>query len=129
MQYYSQWHYILGYTIVLVSHNWPIMLCIAFGSFHAIRLYRRVGTREVRWLYSWAFFGFAYEYEKHLRAIFDEAVDFLLIQGLWQWNVAGHVATLLPLPISLIVAVWMFWCALRQRTNIVTNTITTTIGS
>jgi hypothetical protein len=112
---HSQWHYILGYAITLTGHNWPVMLCLALGLRQARRLYRRANPVDVRLLYGWALLGLAYEYQKHLRGVFDEAVDFLLVWKAWEWNSWGHLAVGLALPLIMAAALWMFWAAWRLR--------------
>ncbi len=112
---YSQWHYILGYMIVLSSHNWPLMICISGGLFHAWRLYREPKPLDVRLLYGWAMLGLAYEYRKHLQGIFDEAVDFLMASHFGQWNSWGHLVIDALFPVLIGLALWMFWAGWRVR--------------
>jgi hypothetical protein len=73
----GQWHYVLGYLIVLTSHNWPIMLalmgCLCFGCW----AYRHPSRLSVNWLLTALLLGLVYEYDKHLAPELHAAVDFL----------------------------------------------------
>lgn len=111
----SQLHYILGYVIVLTSHNWQIMVCLACGIFHGARLFRHPNPYDVRLLYAWGVLGFAYEYRKHLQGVLDNAVDFLLVWHYWRWNSLGHLFTELFWFVLVAVAIWMFMSGRRVR--------------
>lgn len=73
----GQWHYVLGYFIVLTSHNWPIMLALAGGLYFGYRAYMRPNQLNVKWLLAALLLGLVYEYEKHLAPELHAAVDFL----------------------------------------------------
>ena len=115
MPVYSQWHYLLGYAIVLTSHNWPIFLCVVCGLYYAYRIYRRPTPTDVRWLYGWAILGFAYEYHKHLGGVVAEAIDFLIVWQFWEWNWLAHQVALAATPLAILLALGMFWQAYRCR--------------
>jgi hypothetical protein len=84
MPQYSHWHYILGYLIVTVSHNWPALLALLMSLHGAWRLYRAPVRRNVQWLYGWALLLFAYEYAKHLGDELARPVVFLFTTD-WAW--------------------------------------------
>lgn len=113
MNTYSQWHYIAGYCIVLLSHNWPLLACLIGGGWHATRLLRQAAAVDVRRLYGWALLAFAYEYDKHLLGIIAEAIDFLLAWTFWQWNRPAHIVARLGTPCIVALALWMFWRGYR----------------
>lgn len=81
----GQWHYVLGYSINLVSHNWPILLVVVLGPWFGYWAYTRPGRTTVSWLLSTILLGVAYEYWKHVAGELHQAVDFLFsmeIEGL-----------------------------------------------
>ncbi|MGQ9928449.1 MAG: hypothetical protein ACUVS4_16480 [Chloroflexaceae bacterium] len=73
----GQWHYVLGYSIVLVSHNWPIILAAALSVWFGYRAYVRPGRLNVSWLLTALLLGLLYEYAKHIAAELHTAIDFL----------------------------------------------------
>ena len=118
MNTHSQWHYIAGYSIVLLSHNWPLLVCLIGGGWHAARLLRQATAVDVRLLYGWALLALAYEYDKHLLGIIAEAIDFLLAWKFWQWNRPAHIVAQLGTPSIVVLALWMFWRAYRLAQSI-----------
>jgi hypothetical protein len=84
MPQYSHWHYILGYLIVTISHNWPALLALLMSLHGAWRLYLAPTRRNVQWLYGWAMLLFAYEYAKHLGDELARPIVFLLTTD-WAW--------------------------------------------
>ncbi|MCS6881909.1 MAG: hypothetical protein RMK84_06925 [Oscillochloridaceae bacterium] len=73
----GQWHYVLGYAIVLVSHNWPIMLALALSGWFGLRAYVQPTRLNVSWLLTGLLFGLLYEYAKHIARELHAAIDFL----------------------------------------------------
>lgn len=73
----GQWHYALGYAIVLVSHNWPIMLALALSVWFGCRAYVQPNRLNVSWLLTALLFGLLYEYVKHIAGELHAAIDFL----------------------------------------------------
>jgi uncharacterized membrane protein YedE/YeeE len=86
----GQWHYALGYTLTLVSHNWPIMLALILGGWFGFRAYRQPSRARVSWLLTAILFGLAYEYRKHIAGELHAAVDFLFIGELAGLNRLMH---------------------------------------
>lgn len=86
----GQWHYVLGYTLTLVSHNWPIMLALILGGWFGVRAYRRPSRARVSWLLTAILFGLAYECRKHITGELHAAVDFLFIGELAGLNRLMH---------------------------------------
>lgn len=87
----GQWHYVLGYSITLVSHNWPIMLALGLSLVFAVRAYRRPDRARVCWLLSAVLLGLAYEYQKHVAGVLHEAIDFLFGRELAGLNRPLHL--------------------------------------
>jgi hypothetical protein len=103
MPQYSHWHYILGYLIVTISHNWPALLALLMSLHGAWRLYRIPTRRNVQWLYGWALLLFAYEYAKHLGDELARPVVFLLTTD-WAWmQPAGVFLVTCIVPSVLVV--------------------------
>lgn len=87
----GQWHYVLGYTIHLVSHNWPIMLAVLLCPWLAYRAYRQPDRSSVSWLLTTILFGLTYEYWKHVAGELHQAIDFLFGMELASLNGPLHV--------------------------------------
>ncbi len=73
----GQWHYVLGYSIVLVAHNWPIMLAVALCVWFGYRAYVQPSRLTVSWLLTALLLGLLYEYAKHIAVELHTAIDFL----------------------------------------------------
>jgi hypothetical protein len=86
----GQWHYVLGYVITLVDHNWPIMVALSLFLWQAARLYRLPTRANVSLLYVWLLLGGAYEYHKHLASDLHRVVNYLLRDELGFLNSIGH---------------------------------------
>ncbi|MCU0491333.1 MAG: glycosyltransferase family 39 protein [Chloroflexaceae bacterium] len=113
-QYLGQWHYVLGYSITLMSHNWPIMLALVMVFCCGVKLYRTPERLTVCWLFAWLLFGLAYEYQKHVAGQLHEAVDFLLGLELAYLNglahmVVGPVITTILYGASAVFACQALW--------------------
>jgi hypothetical protein len=125
MPSYSQWHYLLGYLIVTVSHNVPIMICLILGFSTAVRLYRQPNRPRVQAFFGWLLLGFCYEYAKHLGDYLVEPVFFLLILD-WTWlqAPAAIIVQLVVPSLILVVAVYFLTQSLeldsklRQRSSV-----------
>ena len=79
-----QSHYVLGWLIVLVSHNWPVMLAALATLSSAVGAWRRPSRRRLAFLYGSALFVLAYEYHKHVGPTLQEAANYLLMfELLW----------------------------------------------
>ncbi|WP_298817356.1 hypothetical protein [Chloroflexus sp.] len=89
-QHLGQTHYVLGYLIVLISHNWPIMLAIGAALIFSIWLYRQPSRANAVWLFSALLFGLGYEYEKHVAGEFHQAIDMLFGLEIASWNRPLH---------------------------------------
>jgi hypothetical protein len=112
-QEHSHWYYILGWFMLLVQHNWPVLVATAVGAYRAWALYRLPTRRNVQLLYGWGLLAFTYEYIKHLRDYLAEPVTFLFTMD-WAWmQPTGHflIKTFAPL-IMLGVAVAFLLAAL-----------------
>lgn len=73
----GQWHYILGYIITTVAHNWPILLALALCLWFGYKAYRQPSREMVCWLLTAIALGLAYEYQKHVAGELHKAVDLL----------------------------------------------------
>ncbi len=86
----GQWHYALGYCIVLVTHNWPIMLAVALSVWFGYRAYVRPTRLNVSWLLTALLLGLLYEYAKHVARELHAAIDFLFGLEIAHWNRPLH---------------------------------------
>lgn len=111
----GQWHYVLGYLIVLLSHNWPLLLGGGAGIWSAARAIRQPSRPNLCWLYASLSLVAAYEYHKHIAGELHEAVDFLLLGDLAILNGAGHALvgpgiTMLMFascPLFILYGIWL----------------------
>lgn len=87
----GQWYYVLGYCIVLFSHNWPLILAGIVGVWSAIRAFQHPSRAALCWLYGSAFLALDYEYQKHVASELHRAVDFLAIGDLYVLNAGSHI--------------------------------------
>lgn len=87
----GQWHYVFGYLIVLISHNWPIILAVVLFIIFGIRLYAEPTRARVAWLFTAFLLGLAYEYEKHIAGELHQAIDFLFGLEISAWNRPLHL--------------------------------------
>lgn len=86
----GQIHYVIGYLVVLVSHNWPIIAALAAALFFSIQLYRQPSRANAVWLFSALLFGLGYEYEKHVAGELHQAIDMLFGLEIAHWNRPLH---------------------------------------
>lgn len=86
----GQTHYVIGYLVVLVSHNWPIIAALAAALFFSIQLYRQPSRANAVWLFSALLFGLGYEYEKHVAGELHHAIDMLFGLEIAHWNRPLH---------------------------------------
>lgn len=87
----GQWHYVLGYLLVLTSHNWPIMLALTGSLCCGYWAYRHPSRLSVNWLLTALLLGLVYEYDKHIAPELLTAVDFLFHAEITTWNRPLHV--------------------------------------
>ncbi|WP_322816673.1 hypothetical protein [Chloroflexus sp.] len=90
-QHLGQSHYIIGYIIVLIGHNWPIIVSLGAALVMSIRLYRQLNRANAVWLFSALLFGLGYEYEKHVAGELHHAIDMLFGLELTGWNRPLHM--------------------------------------
>ncbi|RRR68720.1 MAG: hypothetical protein EI684_17205 [Candidatus Viridilinea halotolerans] len=86
----GQWHYAIGYLIVLLSHNWPIMAALAASFWFGVKAYLWPTRCNVSWLLTALLFGLVYEYDKHIATELHAAVDFLFGAEISFWNEPFH---------------------------------------
>ncbi|NTU78196.1 MAG: hypothetical protein HGA45_02135 [Chloroflexales bacterium] len=86
----GQAHYVLGYLIVLVLHNWPLFLAIGLCIWWGIRLYRIPSRARVCWFFGALLFGLAYEYSKHIAPTIHGSLDTVLGAELLWLNTPAH---------------------------------------
>jgi hypothetical protein len=87
----GQWHYVLGYLVILIGHNWPIMLSVILSVWQSVRLYRRPTRANVCLFYSCLLTGITYEYHKHVAQELHTAIDFLFGAEILYLNIPAHV--------------------------------------
>jgi hypothetical protein len=107
----GQWHYALGYSIVLISHNWPIMLAVALSVWFGYRAYVRPTRLNVSWLLTALLLGLLYEYAKHIAAELHTAIDFLFGLEIAHLNRPLHV---LVGPVAITILQLGFLAMLAQ---------------
>ncbi len=90
-QHLGQGHYVLGYLIVFISHNWPIIGALGVALLLSIRLYQKPSQANAVWLFSSLLFGLGYEYEKHIAGEFHQAIDMLFGYEIAEWNRPLHI--------------------------------------
>jgi hypothetical protein len=110
MQQYSHWHYIAGYTIVTVRHNWPVLIALAVALIAAWRLYREPSRKRVQWLYGWSLLVFTYEYIKHLGDELARPVVFLFTTD-WAWMQPYGIFLVVLVPPPFLLALSLFLLA------------------
>jgi hypothetical protein len=118
-QHLGQWHYVLGYIIVLTSHNWPIFLALTASLFFAVKLYRNPTRTWACWLFTALMFGLAYEYEKHIAGQFHQAVDFLFGMEIAWLNPTLHFVVG-PLMNAVLLGLWLLLLAEACRQSYLT---------
>lgn len=113
MPHYSHWHYLLGYSIVLTSHNWPVMLAVAASLVSAWKLYQRPNRKNVQRFYGWMLLVLAYEYAKHLGEELARPVSFLFTAD-WAWLVpaGSFLVAVVPVPLLVMSALALLLSAL-----------------
>lgn len=107
----GQWHYVLGYIVVMLIHNWPIFLSLILCFWFGIRLYQNPSRVRVGWFYTAMLFGLAYEYEKHVANELHTAVDFLMLFEISYLNDTIHF---IVGPLINTVLLWAFLLMLLQ---------------
>ena len=87
----GQGHYVLGYLLVLVSHNWPLLFALGLCLWWGIWLYRTPNRARVCWFFGALLFGFAYEYAKHIAPTLHASLDTVLGAELLWLNSPAHL--------------------------------------
>jgi len=93
-----QTHYVFGWLIVLVGHNWPVMLAGMGLLIASVAAWKRPSRRRLALVYGSALFVVAYEYHKHIGPTLQEAANYLLMfELLWLnvpvWWLVGPIAS------------------------------------
>jgi hypothetical protein len=108
-QHLGQWHYVLGYLLILVIHNWPLLLSIVLIIWWGVWLYRWPSQARVCWFYGAFLFGLAYEYHKHIAPTLHESLDTVLgLEVLWLNLPAHFVVGPLAQTVILIALTFFF---------------------
>jgi hypothetical protein len=87
----GQWYFVLGYFVVLVSHNWPLLLSLGLCLWWGPRLYRRPTQARVCWFFSGLLLGIAYEYDKHVAPTLHSSLDMVLFLEAGWLNRPAHL--------------------------------------
>jgi hypothetical protein len=116
----GQWHYVLGYSIVLLSHNWPIFLALGLCGWFGFKLYRNPTRLWVCWFFSALLFGLAYEYYKHVVPTLYSSIDqIFMFELLWisplLHVLIGPIGTALLSGMALAFTYNAIWIHLEQR--------------
>lgn len=104
----GQWHYVLGYLIVLVGHNWPLLLSAALCLWGGARLYRRPSRARVCWFFGALLLGLAYEYDKHVGPTLHASLDTVVGAELLWLNGAAHLLVGPAMQLALFGAMAFF---------------------
>ncbi|MFV9504552.1 MAG: hypothetical protein AB4911_08285 [Oscillochloridaceae bacterium umkhey_bin13] len=114
----GQWHYVLGYFIVLVSHNWPIIVALTATIWFSYRAYQQPSRLRVAWLLTALLFGLAYEYEKHVASELHQAIDFLFGVELAALNQPLHLLVG-PVANTILLALWLIVLVQALRLSLI----------
>lgn len=87
----GQWHYVLGFLIVLTLHNWPLLLAVGLCLWWGASLYRSPTRARVARFYGALLLGVAYEYAKHVAATLHGSIDTITNTEILWLNGAAHV--------------------------------------
>jgi hypothetical protein len=115
-QHLGQWHYVLGWAIILVLHNWVIMLVVAMSLRQGLRLYQIPQRDRVCALYAWLVLGLAYEYQKHIALELVSATQFLLRPGAqlnWLYEPAKLGVQSIATALLYSASAWFLWRSWR----------------
>lgn len=83
-EHLGQWHYVLGYLIVLAGHNWPLLLSAGLCLVGGWRLYRGPTRSRVCMFFAALLVGIAYEYAKHIAPTLHRSLDTVLgLEAAW----------------------------------------------
>lgn len=113
----GQWHYVLGYVIVLTSHNWPIMLALSASLYFGFRAYIRPSRLNVNWLLTALLLGLVYEYAKHIAPELHAAIDFLFHIELSPLNRPLHLLVG-PMTTTILLGSWVTLLAQSLRLSL-----------
>ncbi len=108
---HGQTHYVLGWLIILVSHNWPVLLALAATLVSALRAWHTPTRRRLAAVYGSVLLVVTYEYHKHIGPQLQDAANYLLLFELQQYNrpvwiFVGPVVT--GLLITLTLSFWVY---------------------
>ncbi|MEI7645208.1 MAG: hypothetical protein WCJ55_13105 [Chloroflexales bacterium] len=105
----GQAHYLLGYLIVLVLHNWPLFLAIGLCVLWGVRLYHRPTQARVCWFFGALLFGIAYEYAKHIAPTMSDSLDTVLGLELLWLNRPAHIVLDPVMKLLIFAAIAFFF--------------------
>lgn len=86
----GQGHYVLGFLIILVMHNWPLFLALGLCLWWGVWLYQVPTRARVCWFFGALLFGLAYEYAKHIAPSILGGLDTVLRAELIWLNPFAH---------------------------------------
>lgn len=110
----GQWHYVLGYSYVLLAHNWPLLLALGLCLWWGWRLYRQPTRSHVCWFFGSVSLAVLYEYHKHVVPTLHASLDTVLIREAGWLNAPAHLILGPLAKLLLLAAIAVFiWQALR----------------
>lgn len=113
---YGRSHYILGYLIVTVGHNWPVLVALLATLICAVAVWRRPNRRRLAALYGWAMLAVLYEYHKHIVPRFVEAAMFLVGDSAPLYSTMRFVVEPFALGLQGVLALgFLLYAALPHR--------------
>lgn len=117
---HGQTHYVLGWVIILISHNWPVLLALAATLVSAFLAWRKPTRRGLAAVYSSVLFVVAYEYHKHIGPTLQDAANYLLSRELlWMnravWLLVGPIATVVLVLLAVTFGLYALAARLGQH--------------
>ncbi len=107
-EHLGQSHYLLGFIIVLVTHNWPLLLSLGLVVWCSVRLYLKPDQPWVLRLMAALLLGGVYEYQKHITSRLHEAINMLLHSELEPLNLVAHSVVAIVIPVACYGAIGGF---------------------
>lgn len=112
---YGRSHYVLGYLIVTISHNWPVLLALLAALICAILAWQQPSRRRLAALYGAVLVAVAYEYQKHILPRFVEATTFLTADSATLYRTTRFIVEPLALAVQAALALGFLLYALVPR--------------
>jgi hypothetical protein len=107
----GQWFYVIGYTLVLISHNWPLLLSLGLCLWWGVSLYQDPTRSRVCWFMGSLLLGLTYEYDKHVAPTLQHSLEMVFRADiLW---LRGPILTLVGPGVRLLLFALMAFVLLH----------------